>query len=254
MKTIVVFNQKGGVGKTSTVANLMAELKLRNYAVLGIDLDAQANLTAFNDVRNPEKTVRDLLLNTCSVDDVTITRKYGDVIPSDTSLQNELLRFASMPAFVIRLRDIVKTLTSSYDVILIDCPPVVNQVTAAALVAADYVIVPAEAEYFSAVGIKMIAETIEQVKPLNPGIRALGVLLVKYQNRRNLTKSIENALSENVKTVLDCDIFDTKIRFTVDIPSSQASGLSVRDYKRDSKATDDYARLADEILKGVKLV
>lgn len=254
MKTIVVFNQKGGVGKTSTVANLMAELKLRNYAVLGIDLDAQANLTAFNDIRNPERTVRDLLLNTCSVDDVTITRKYGDVIPSDTSLQNELLRFASMPAFVIRIRDIVKSLSSSYDAILIDCPPAVNQVTAAALVAADYVIVPTEAEYFSAAGIEQLAQTIEQVKPLNPNIKVLGILLVKYQNRRTLTKNIESVLSDNVKAFLDCNVFNSKIRFTVDIPSSQACGLSVRDYKRDSKATDDYASLADEILKGVKLV
>lgn len=252
MKTIVVFNQKGGVGKTSTVANLMAELKLKGYAVLGIDLDAQANLTAFNKIINPERTVRDLLLNTCSADDVTVHCKYGDVIPSDTSLQNELLRFASMPAFVIRIRDILKPLSSKYDYIFIDCPPAVNQVTAAALVAADYVIVPAEAEYFSAVGIKMIVNTVEQVKPLNPGIKVLGVLLVKYQNRRNLTKSLESVLNENVNKLLDCGIFSTKIRFTVDIPSSQASGLSVRDFKSGSKATKDYEDLSDEILKEMK--
>lgn len=252
MKTIVVFNQKGGVGKTSTVANLMAEFRLKGYAVLGIDLDAQANLTAFNSIINPERTVRDLLLNICSADDVTLHCKYGDIIPSDTSLQNELLRFASMPAFVIRLRDILTPLSSVYDYIFIDCPPVVNQVTAAALVAADYVIVPAEAEYFSAVGIKMIADTVEQVKPLNPSIKVLGVLLVKYQNRRTLTKSLESVLNENVNKLLDCGIFNAKIRFTVDIPSSQASGLSVKDFKSNSKATKDYEDLSVEILKEMR--
>lgn len=253
MKTIVVFNQKGGVGKTSTVVNLMAEFKLKGYAVLGIDLDAQANLTAFNGIINPERTVRDLLLNACNIKDVTVPCAYGDVIPSDTSLQNELLRFASMPAFVIRLRDVLKPLSIVYDYILIDCPPVVNQVTAAALVSADYVIVPAEAEYFSAVGIKMIADTVEQVKPLNPGLKVLGILLVKYQNRRNLTKSLESVLSEKIKDLLTCRIFDAKIRFTVDIPSSQASGLSVRDFKSNSKATNDYEKLSDEILKEIEL-
>lgn len=253
MKTIVVFNQKGGVGKTSTVANLMAELKLKNYRVLGIDLDAQANLTAFNNIINPERTIRELLLNACTLEGATVHCKYGDIIPSDTTLQNELLRFASMPAFVIRLRDVLKSIVSNYDVVLIDCPPVVNQVTAAALVAADYVIVPAEAEYFSAVGIKMIAQTVNDVKPLNPGIKVLGVLLVKYQNRRNLTKSLENVLNDNVRDLLGCGVFDTKIRFTVDIPSSQASGLSVRDFKSNSKATSDYAELSNEILKEMKI-
>ncbi len=252
MKTIVVFNQKGGVGKTSTVANLMAELKLRGSRVLGVDLDAQANLTAFSSVINPVRTVRELLLGECGVSEAKVQCRYGDVIPSDTSLQGEMLRFAALPAFVIRIRDILKTVTSSYDYVLIDCPPIVNQVTAAALVAADYVIVPAEAEYFSAMGVKMIAETVEQVKPLNPSLRVLGVVLVKYQNRRTLTRHLEGVLSEKIKELLNCKLFDTKIRFTVDIPASQASGLSVRDFKLNSRATVDYTALADEILKEIK--
>lgn len=253
MKTIVVFNQKGGVGKTSTVANLMAELNRRDLAVLGIDLDAQANLTAFNGIVNPAKKVRDVLLKECSPENAIKTCKYGDVLAADAVLQTELLRFASMPAFVIRLRDILKPLTSSYDVVLIDCPPVVNQVTAAALVAADYVIIPAEAEYFSAVGVEMLAKTINDVKPLNPGIKVLGVLLVKYQQRRTLTRALESLLCNQTQQALGCDVFSTRIRFTVDIPASQASGKSVRDYRPGSKATDDYKLLTDEILKEIKL-
>lgn len=254
MRTIVVFNQKGGVGKTSTVANLMAEFKRNNLSVLGIDLDAQANLTAFNSIVNPSKTVREVLLNECTLEDAVETCKYGDVLPADAVLQTELLRFASMPAFVIRLRDLLKPLASAYDAVLIDCPPVVNQVTAAALVAADYVIVPAEAEYFSAVGVEMIANTINEVKPLNPDIKVLGVLLVKYQQRRTLTRALESVLCDQTQAALGCAVFDTRIRFTVDIPASQASGKSVRDYRPGSKATDDYQALAAQILKEIKLV
>ena len=248
MKTIVVFNQKGGVGKTSTVVNLMAELKLKGLNVLGIDLDAQANLTAFNQIVNPDKTIREVLIGACTMAEAIRACRYGDVLPSDTSLQNELMRFASMPAFVIRLRELLKTVNGKYDYVLIDCPPVVNQVTAAALVAADGVIVPAEAEYFSAVGIKMIADTVNQVKPLNEHIKVMGVLLVKYQPRRTLTRELERLLQGQIKALLNCELLKSHIRFTVDIPASQASGTSVRDFKQGSKATADYADLANEIL------
>ena len=253
MKTIVIFNHKGGVGKTSTVANLMAELKLRDYKVLGIDLDSQANLTAFNGVFNPSKTVRDVLLNEIPLENAVQTCKYGDILPSDSVLQTELLRFASMPSFVIRLRNLIKPLSKSYDLILIDCPPVVNQVTAAALVAADYVIIPAETEYFSAVGVEMLSNTINEVKPLNPNLKVLGVLLVKYQQRRTLTRALENVLCNQTQAALGCGVFDTRIRFTVDIPASQASGKSVRDYKSNSKATEDYQSLTNEVLKEIIL-
>lgn len=248
MKTIVVFNQKGGVGKTSTVANLMSELKRRDLAVLGIDLDAQANLTAWSGIINPNNTVRELLLKERTLNDVVISGRYGDIVPADASLQNEQLRFASMPSFVIRIREIVNT-QCKYDFVLIDCPPVVNQVTAAALIAADYVIIPAEAEYFSAVGVQQLADTISEVRPLNPNIRVLGVLLVKYQPRRVLTRALEDLLREQTQQILGCPVFNTKIRFTVDVPASQASGLSVRDYRPVSNAAVDYDNAADEILK-----
>ena len=251
MKTIVVFNQKGGVGKTSTVANLMAEMKRRNLRVLGVDLDAQANLTAFNGIVNPTKTVRDVLLNEIPLEQAVQPCKYGDILPADSALQAEQMRFATMPAFVIRLRTLLQPLADTYDVILIDCPPVVNQVTAAALVAADYVIIPAEAEYFSAVGVEMLANTINEVKPLNPNIKVLGVLLVKYQKRRTLTRALEEVLCSSTQKALDCGVFNARIHFTVDIPASQASGLSVRDYRNGSKATEDYMTLCEEILKEI---
>lgn len=250
MKTIVVFNQKGGVGKTSTVANLMAELTFRKKSVLAIDLDAQCNLSTFCGVRDAEKSVKDWLLQKERFSNVVKRMVYGDLIPSDEALQVELLHFASIPAFVIRLRDLIAQFPKSmYEYILIDCPPAVNQLTAAALVAADYVLIPTETEFFSADGVGKIAETIEQVKPLNPNLKVLGVLLVKYNPRRVLTRALEERLVGAVNTMLGCDVLKTQIRFTVDIPAAQASGVSVRKYKPSGKAAQDYNALCDEILQ-----
>lgn len=251
MKTIVVFNQKGGVGKTSTVVNLMAELSTeKKKRVLTIDLDSQCNLTAFCGVREPQKSVLQWLLHSASLDDVIVHTNYGDLIPAEEALQLELLRFASIPAFVIRLRDLIRAIPADrYDYILIDCPPTVNQLTVAALVAGDYVLIPTEVEYFSAAGVGKIADTIEQILPLNPGLKALGVLLVKYNPRRVLTRALEERLVAATNELLHCGVLDTRIRFTVDIPAAQATGLSARAYKNSGNAAQDYAALTDEILR-----
>mgnify|MGYP002533021389 CR=1 FL=1 len=250
MKTIVVFNQKGGVGKTSTVINLMSEFTARGKKVLAIDLDAQGNLTTFCGVREPEKTVIDWLTLKGRIDEITQKNKYGDLLPADRALETELLRFASMPAFVIRIRELLSKIPQErYDVVLIDCPAAVNQLTAAALVAADYVLIPTEAEFFSADGVGRIAETIEQVKPLNPNLKVLGVLLVKYNPRRVLTRALEDRLADAVNSMLGCGVLKTQIRFTVDIPAAQASGVPVRIYKPSGKAAQDYNALCDEIMR-----
>lgn len=248
MKTIVVFNQKGGVGKTSTVANLMSELTARHYKVLAIDLDAQCNLSVFCGARNANLSVCEWLLKTATLNDVIVNTQYGDVVPASDTLQVELLHFASIPAFIIRLRELLTVIDKRYDYILIDCPPAVNQLTATALVAADYVLVPTETEFFSADGVGKIAETIEQVKSLNSKIKVLGVLLVKYNARRKLTQALEYKLFAATENLLNCGILKTRIRFTVDIPAAQASGMSLKDYKPNGKATQEYSELCDEIL------
>lgn len=248
MKSIVIFNQKGGVGKTTTVANIMAEMTARGKKVLALDLDAQGNLTRFLDVRTDgQNTVRELLLKDATFEETVVHTKYGDLIPSDEALQGELLRFASMPAFIISIRTLITKLTQ-YDIILMDCAPSPNQLSAAALVATDYVIIPTEAEYFSADGVKKIAETINQVRQMNSTLDIMGLLVVKYNQRRSLTKTFESVLEKQSKDLLDSRVFESEIRFTVDIPTSQAYHLSVRDYKPNSGAAEDYRQLTDEIL------
>ncbi len=252
MKTLVVFNQKGGVGKTSTVANLMAELTARGQRVLAIDLDAQCNLTAFCGLKYDSYSVLDWLLNDkISVERIICKSKYADIIPSDERLQVEMLKFASMPAFVIHIKNLIAKL-KNYDFVLIDCPPTVNQLTAAALVAADYVLIPTELEYFSATGIEKLADTVNQVKPLNPQLKVLGILIVKYNANRKLSKALEEKFAAATNALLECSLFKTKIRFTVDVPSSQAMGKSVKDYKANSNAAIDYNNLVEELWETIK--
>ena len=252
MKSIVIFNQKGGVGKTSTVVNLMAEFTAKGKKVLAFDLDGQGNLTKFLQVKTDDKnTVRELLLKEASFSETVQKTKYGDIIPADEALQGELLRFASMPAFILSLKNVIKNL-GGYDIILLDCAPSPNQITVAALVAANYTIIPTEAEYFSADGVAKLYNTIEQVKQLNEDLKVLGLLIVKYNGRRSLTAHIEKVLNDAAINVFKSKVFNTKIRFTVDIPSSQALHVSVGEYKRNSKAAIDYKNLTNEILEEIK--
>ena len=230
----------------------MSELTARHYKVLAIDLDAQCNLSVFCGARNSNLSVCEWLLKTVTLDDVIINTQYGDLVPSSDTLQVELLHFASIPAFIIRLRELLANMDKKYDYILIDCPPAVNQLTATALVAADYVLVPTETEFFSADGVGKIAETIEQIKSLNSSIKVLGVLLVKYNPRRKLTQALERKLSDATERLLGCGILKTSIRFTVDIPAAQASGMSLSQYKPLGKATQEYSELCDEILQIIK--
>lgn len=111
---------------------------------------------------------------------------------------------------------------------------------------------PTETEFFSADGVGKIAETIEQVKSLNSKIKVLGVLLVKYNARRKLTQALEYKLFAATENLLNCGILKTRIRFTVDIPAAQASGMSLKDYKPNGKATQEYSELCDEILNLIR--
>jgi chromosome partitioning protein len=253
-KTICVFNQKGGVGKSTTTSNVMAVMTGLGKRVLGIDIDAQGHLTKFCgiDCEN-ENTVLEMFKDAATFTETVKNTKYGDVLPCDRNLQMHVLSFAADANFPFRIKEIAAEVGKYYDYIFIDCPPAVNQMTTAALVASDYVIIPTEAEYFSMDGVNEIANTLAQVKKnLNQSLKVLGLLLVKYNQRRTLTQELENLLKGAAQKLFKCNVFDTKIRFTVDIPASQALRQSLHDYKASCAAAEDYDKLVQEIIKGVR--
>lgn len=254
MKSIMIFNQKGGVGKSTTAGNLMAEFTKKRKRVLGIDLDGQGHLTKFLGIDTTDRnTVLELLKKEAQFTETVVKTKYGDVLPSDSALQNNMLVFAQDPLFLYKIRNLLRELESLYDVVLIDCPPAVNQVTMAALIAVNYLIIPTEAEKFSIDGVKEIIETVRSVKSeLNKDLKVLGLLITKYQGRRIMSRTAEQLLETVAKNYFDSKLFKVRISFMSDIPYSQANNLCVSDYKPKCKSAKEYLELAEEIMKEVK--
>ena len=253
-KTIAIFNQKGGVGKSTTASNLMAELTKLGHKVLGIDIDAQGHLSKFCNIdTEDENTIMELLSKEATFDETVRSTRFGDVIPCDRNLQIYIKQFSDDINNIFLLQDLVKELDGRYDFIIIDCPPNAHQITTSALVAANYVIVPTEAEYFSLDGVTEISLTIDKVKQrLNPGLTVLGVLIVKYQPRRSLTRQFERFMVELADKHLHCKLFDAKICYAVAVPSSQAMKQSVSEYDKKSKAAEGYEAFAKEVVVRVK--
>ncbi len=252
MKVIAIFNQKGGVGKSTTASNLMAELTARGNTVLGIDTDPQAHLTKFLSQQATEEGICELLSKATSFNKVVQASKYGDFIPSDRSLATRLNTIANgSPAFVFILRKILSEQTDTYDYVIIDCPPAVNQLTVATLVASDYVLIPTEAEYFSIDGVSEISRTIAQVKDeyLNPTLKVLGIVLTRYRANLAIAKQMKQTMEQNAEEVFGTRIMKTQIPFTCDIPESQIAQKSIQDYKPSSKACKAYRDLTEEILE-----
>lgn len=253
-KTITIFNQKGGVGKSTTASNLMSALQQKKYKVLGIDIDGQGNLTKLCKVNTDnENTILEILSGDAKFEETVKATAFGDLLPCDRNLAMYEKEFSSDMSNIYAIRELVEEIGTNYDFVIIDCPPNANSITTSALVGSDYAIIPSEAEFFSLDGINEIALTIDKIKKrLNPELKVLGVLVVKYQPRRTLTKKVEVAMNKLCEQALGCRIFDAKIPYAVAIPESQISGESIYDFDKKSKVAKAYLEFAEEVIKGVK--
>lgn len=244
---ITVSNQKGGVGKTTTVSALVCGLKQRGAQVLGVDLDPQGNLgfTLGLDIGD-NYTIYDVLTGTHTIEESIIHTEYGDILPSDITLSTAEIEF-NAPRREFMLSEQLEKIKDSYDYIIIDTPPALNILTINAYVASTGIILPMEAEVLSLVGISQIQDTIETVRnSFNPNLKVLGILLNKYDPRLTLSQEILE-LAEEVARQLDSKVFTTKIRRSVNVAMAPAHGQSVLTYRADSKSAKDFRKVVDEV-------
>jgi chromosome partitioning protein len=254
-RVYAVANQKGGVGKTTTVVNICAYLGNSGRRVLMVDLDPQANATSalgYNKYEM-ERSTYQLLLEEATLDDVIRSRRdyCMDILPAHPALAGAEVELVSAIGREYRLQRILKTLVDRYDYVLIDCPPSLGLLTINALTAArDGVLIPVQCEYLPLEGLTQLTQTIELVREyLNPTIRVRGVMMTMYDSRTNLSRQVV----EEVRRYFPQKVFRTIIPRNVRLSEAPSHGLPINLYAPTSPGAMAYKLLTAELVRGDQL-
>lgn len=258
---IVIANQKGGVGKTTTTENVGIGLAKEGKNVLLIDFDPQADLSASLGIRNSDNMdhticealngiIQDIPIN---YDDLIIHHDENvDIIPSNIELADFELKLVSVMSRERILDMTLEPLRKKYDVILIDCPPSLGMLTINALSSADKVLIPVQAQYLPAKGMTKLLGTINKVQhQINPRIKVLGVAITLANMQTNLAKSTADTLRENFGNHIN--VFDTIIPIGVKAAEATVVGKSVFEHAKDSNVAKAYENLTKEIVRSEKV-
>jgi chromosome partitioning protein len=248
--TIAVVNQKGGVGKTTTVASLGAALAERGQRVLLVDLDPQGGLT-FSlgiDPEDVEITVGEVLLGTSKPDDaIVITDDGMHLLPSNITLTRTEESLINRTGREQRLRVALDKVADDYDWVLVDCPPTLGVLTVGALSAADQVLIPLQAETLSHRGVGQLLDTVHDVKQfINSELQIMGVLPTMYDGRTNHAKAVLAAIEETY----ELPIIQPPIPKTIRFAEAPAIGRSILGTSKHHKGAEAYRQVAAAMLNG----
>ncbi|RGD63715.1 ParA family protein [Lachnospiraceae bacterium OF09-6] len=248
-RAIVVANQKGGVGKTTTAINLAACLAEAGQKVLAIDMDPQGNMTSGLGVDKDaiENTVYELLLGESSVEDCLQKEVIENlsVIGSNINLSAAEIELIGEEEKEYILQKAIAPIRDNYDFIIIDCPPSLSMLTINSMCLADTVLVPIQCEYYALEGLTQLIHTINLVQErLNPSLEMEGVVFTMYDARTNLSLQVV----ENVKNNLNQAIYKTIIPRNVRLAEAPSYGMPINLYDTKSAGAESYRLLAEEVI------
>jgi ATPases involved in chromosome partitioning len=247
-QTIACANQKGGVGKTTTVINLGSYLALAGEQVLVVDLDPQGNATSGLGFERDsiERSIYDGVVDGTHIADLIIAGPLPglDLVPSAIALAGAELELAPVEGRERRLARLLSEVVARYDYILVDCPPALGLLTVNALTAADTVLIPLQCEYYALEGLTQLLATLNLVRDhLNPGLAIKGVVLTMYDGRTNLSADV----AAEARRHLGERVFDTVVPRSVRLSEAPSHGLPISRYSPDSAGALAYAALAAEL-------
>ncbi|MGI6732246.1 MAG: ParA family protein [Anaerovoracaceae bacterium] len=250
-KAIAIFNQKGGVGKTTTNINLAACLAMKGKRILILDIDPQGNTTSGMGIskKGLGRTTYEVLIDDKlePKDAILSTNVKGlDIIPASVQLAGAEIELVQLEGREKRLKKALDKIKSDYDYIFIDCPPSLGLLTINSLTAVDSVLVPIQCEFYALEGVSQLMSTIELVKKnLNPQLEIQGVILSMFDGRTNLSIQVV----EEVKKYFREKVYTTVIPRNVRLAEAPSYGLPITQYDPKSRGAEAYIEFAEEFLE-----
>jgi len=260
MKIFVVANQKGGVGKTTTVLNLGAAIAQQGKRVLLVDLDPQSNLSSgigftkqfdkqswSKNQQAPYKNIYDVLINSIPIRSVFVSTSTPNLflVPSHLSLAGAEIEMVSMMSRETLLKKALTDVKNDFDIAIIDCPPSLGLLTINGLCAGDNLIIPIQCEYFALEGLGQLINTTKLVKSINPSLEIGGVILTMYDSRTRLSSSVVKDVRDFFKDLS----FNTIVPRNVRLSEAPSHGKTIFEYDEKSTGALAYNNLAKEFLK-----
>lgn len=252
-KVICVTNQKGGVGKTTTAVNLGFYLAKSKNRVLIVDFDPQGNATSGLGIEKQslKNSISEVMLGTVKMSDIIVETKYKNLslAPTTPLLANTEVEMAKISKKFMQLRSAIASVAENYDYVIIDSPPSLSLLTVNGMVAAHYLLLPVQTEFYALEGVAQLLDSMKLVKKgLNPNLKLLGVLATMYDKRTSLSTQV----LEEVKKYFKDKVFETTIPRNVRVAEAPSHGAPVGSYDKFSKGAKAYKELAKEVVGRVK--